>query len=46
MREQVICVWVNHPNDQKRNRVYSTYVYTLYINEDPFQNQPPCWVRN
>ena len=48
----VIAVWVNHPNDQHRNQVYSAYLDDMYLREDPFVGvnsqgviyaQTPCW---
>lgn len=50
--DPVICVWVHHPNDIHRNRIYSTYLTEMYLEEDPFVGvngngvvfaQTPCW---
>ncbi len=40
----VIVVWVNHPNDTHRNRVYSAYLSDMYDEQDPFINTVPCWM--
>lgn len=40
----VVFIWVNHPNEQRRNKLYSAY-----FAEDPFQSvttdTTPCWMR-